>query len=658
MQTRIIQQHLSTYRQWKARVARSVRELEGWLGVEGELTDENRQRIRNSLRALQDNRMSIAFVGEFSRGKAELINAIFFADYKRRLLPTAADRTTMCPTELLWDDERNEAYLRLLPIETRGLDTPISELKKDTKRWVHYPLQIQDPSQMASTISEIQQRKRISIGEATRLGLSSFGSAAHEGHLAPRQIEVPKWRYAVLSFPHPLFKQGLSILDTPGLSALGSEPELTSNILPTAQALLFVLAADSGVTRSDLELWQHHLKGFQNERQRSITVALNKSDILWDYPQDLEAKETEVIRRRTSTAMSLGIAEEAVLPVSAQKGFQGKVDHNASLFQKSALGALEHHISSKMLESKHRSLIDQLDADVGRLLNHNRKRISERIQHIKTQLTELEEMRKKSGDVISHLLEKTRLEQELYLKGVQQFQASREELIAETKLSRRILNKDMIEQLIEENHQEMLDSWTTVGLSAAMKQLFDELRRAMQTVNQESEHIRKAVNNTYQYFDSEFGFNLTPPNVFVPTKFRIEIELVNQILDTFRRSPGMALSRKSVVIRRYRQRMVNPVNALFDQLRTDFERSMKVALQPLAGQIQEHKQMIEKRLENLQRIGRSKDNLQDRMEDAQKQYVDLAKQLTALRNINNSLHYNPLQNGQRTGKPRLVAGRT
>lgn len=658
MQTRIIQQHLTAYRQWKTRVARSVRELEGWLGVEGQLTDESRGRIHNTLRVLQDNRINIAFVGEFSRGKAELINAIFFADYKRRLLPTMANRTAMCPTELLWDDERNEAYLRLLPIETRGQATPISELKKDAKQWVHYPLHVQDPHQMASTLNEIQQRKRLSIGEATRLGLTAFGSATHEGRFAPRQMEVPKWRYAVVSFPHPLFKQGLGLLDIPGLDILGNEPELTASTLPSAHALLFVLAADSGVTRSDLELWEYHLKGFQDGRQHSVTVALNKSDVLWDYPQDPEAKETEIVRQRASTAKSLGIAEDAVLPVSAQKGFQGKVEQNESLFQKSALATLEHHITAKMLEAKHRSLIGEFDANVGHLLEQNRKRITERIQSVKAQLAELEEMREKSDDVISHLLEKTRLEQELYLKGVQQFQASREELIAETELSRRTLNKDMIEQLIEENYQEMLESWTTVGLSAAMKQLFEEFRRAMQTVNQESERIRNTVNNTYQYFDSEFGFNISPPEVFVPTEFLVEIERVYRTVDTFRRSPGMTFSRKSVVIRRYRQRMVSRINALFDQLRTDFDHSMKEALQPLAGQIQEHKQMIEKRLENLQRIGRSKDNLQDRIEGSQKQYVELAKQLTALRNINNSLHYNPLQDDRHAGKPRLVAGKT
>jgi DNA repair ATPase RecN len=66
---------------------------------------------------------------------------------------------------------------------------------------------------------------------------------------------------------------------------------------------------------------------------------------------------------------------------------------------------------------------------------------------------------------------------------------------------------------------------------------------------------------------------------------------------------------------------------------------------------------MEKRLENLQRIGRSKDGLQTRIDDLQKQYVELAQQLTALRNIHNALHYDPLVDEQRSGKPRLVVGK-
>jgi DNA repair ATPase RecN len=77
----------------------------------------------------------------------------------------------------------------------------------------------------------------------------------------------------------------------------------------------------------------------------------------------------------------------------------------------------------------------------------------------------------------------------------------------------------------------------------------------------------------------------------------------------------------------------------------------------LAEQIQEHKQMMERRLENLQRIVRSKDSLQTRIDELRRQYIELAQQLTALRNIHNALHYDPLVDEQRTGRPHLVAGK-
>ena len=74
-------------------------------------------------------------------------------------------------------------------------------------------------------------------------------------------VDIPCWRHAVINFPHPLLQQGLVILDTPGLNAIGTEPELTLNLLPNAHAVLFLLAADAGVTKTDLEVWNDHLAG-------------------------------------------------------------------------------------------------------------------------------------------------------------------------------------------------------------------------------------------------------------------------------------------------------------------------------------------------------------------------------------------------------------
>ena len=95
-------------------------------------------------------------------------------------------------------------------------------------------------------------------------------------------VDIPCWRHAIINFPHPLLQQGLVILDTPGLNAIGTEPELTLSLLPQAHAVLFILAADAGVTRTDLEVWNQHLAGEDAAAKDGRVVILNKIDGLWD----------------------------------------------------------------------------------------------------------------------------------------------------------------------------------------------------------------------------------------------------------------------------------------------------------------------------------------------------------------------------------------
>ena len=89
--------------------------------------------------------------------------------------------------------------------------------------------------------------------EAQRLGFA-VGRAADESYPigADGLVEVPRWRHALINIAHPLLKQGLVILDTPGLNAIGSEPELTVSLLPQAQAVVFILGADTGVDRKSV----------------------------------------------------------------------------------------------------------------------------------------------------------------------------------------------------------------------------------------------------------------------------------------------------------------------------------------------------------------------------------------------------------------------
>ena len=125
MQENLFQQQMCAFERWKSGLAEVVKNYHHWLEINDKSSSEIDLRLFDVIEALKSDTISIAFVAEFSRGKTELINAIFFADYKRRLLPSEVGRTTMCPTELLYDHETDMAYIKLLPIETRLEDRSI-----------------------------------------------------------------------------------------------------------------------------------------------------------------------------------------------------------------------------------------------------------------------------------------------------------------------------------------------------------------------------------------------------------------------------------------------------------------------------------------------------------------------------------------------------
>ena len=233
------------YGDWRKRLASGVSALHEWLKRQ-DLSDARIDlKIQQLLTRLHQDKLVVAFVAEFSRGKSELINAIFFADFGQRLLPTTAGRTTMCPTELLHDATRAPS-IRLLPIETRLKDATLQDFMNFADEWVTFPLDLGAAGKMSDELARVSQTKRVPAALARALGLHD-----EEPTVIPRStageadIDVPCWRHAIINFPHPLLQQGLVVLDTPGFNAIGTEPELTLSLLPNAHALLFVLGADT-----------------------------------------------------------------------------------------------------------------------------------------------------------------------------------------------------------------------------------------------------------------------------------------------------------------------------------------------------------------------------------------------------------------------------
>jgi hypothetical protein len=649
-----MKEQFHAYDQWRTRLTQAIGEYRAWLEKFRLTTPESTERIERCLAGLESDHFTVAFVAEFSRGKTELINALFFSDYGQRLLPSTAGRTTMCPTELFYDSEAERPYVRLLPIETRLQDIGLLDLKKDLGQWVTYPLDLDSPAQVEDTLREVVRTRRVTLREAVRLGMYNPENDPQRIHPITH-VDIPRWRHALISFPHPLLKRGLTILDTPGLNALGSEPELTLNMLPAAQSVIFLLAADTGVTRTDLDIWQHHIKGFHSSRQRGLMVVLNKIDTLWDELSQEESVGKTIQGQCASSAKILGIDKENIFPVSAKMGLQAKIQGDDALLQKSELDALDQYLSNTILNSRQQIVQETITADVSDMLQNSYSLVATKLQTIKKQLNELQQLSGKSREVVEHMLEKTREEQAAYVRAVNSFQASRKVLMNQSKLLRETLDMVRLEQQIKKSWQSMSGNWTTIGLKSNMRVLFDGMRRDMQTVVEETEQARKLIRSIHRRFQEDYGFVVTQPALFTAARRQVDLDQLAQEAEKFRKSPFTAITEKHFVVKHFFVAMVARARDIFFQTREEADHWLQSSLEPLTQQIKEHRTQMEHYLQDLKKINSSRETLQARINELQGQQKAATRQLLLLRNLHVTLNDEISVTGEQDFKPRLIS---
>ena len=119
--------------------------------------------------------------------------------------------------------------------------------------------------------------------------------------------------------------------------------------------MLFLLGADTGVTKSDLAIWREHLVNDPQDKNSRLVV-LNKIDTLWDALSSPAQMQAQIERQRASTAEILGIPQHQVMAVSAQKGLVAKVTNDSALLEQSCLPALEQALSERIMGQRQKIL--------------------------------------------------------------------------------------------------------------------------------------------------------------------------------------------------------------------------------------------------------------------------------------------------------------
>lgn len=402
------------YIAWKTNIQQALSKFQQWLVRNGFEADQIENKLQITQGALQTDRITLAFVGEFSRGKTELINALFFAQHGQRLLPSKPGRTTMCPTELFFDLNTRESFLKLLPIETRATEDSIQTFKKDINAWEHFDLNFSNIESMAEAMSQVCAVNSVSKAQAKNL---KFDTKSLEQDLAnPQNVLIPKWRHALISFDHPLLRQGLRIIDTPGLNALGAEPELTIHLLQEAHAVLFILSADTGVTATDLQIWEEHIKHLSGRLNERMFAVLNKVDTLWNDPDGDEVANLNLKRLQQQTAQVLDIPEDGIILLSAKAALRGRLYAEEELLKNSGLKKLELMLFESILKGKELAIKEQVIDQSLRLMKTAFRHFKDRLVRTEAERQSLEATHGRGEIKLFQLNERVKKEQDFYRK--------------------------------------------------------------------------------------------------------------------------------------------------------------------------------------------------------------------------------------------------
>ena len=619
------------YSDWRRRLSAGISRLHEWLSEQDLADAQTDLGIQQLLERLHQDRLVVAFVAEFSRGKSELINAIFFADFGQRLLPSAAGRTTMCPTELLYDASQAPS-IRLLPIETRARDGSVTEFKNYADEWVTIALDLSSAEKMTEALSQVSQVKRVPAALARKYGLGEddddvLGPSSVDANL----VDIPCWRHAIINFPHPLLQQGLVILDTPGLNAIGTEPELTLNLLPNAHAILFLLAADTGVTKTDIEVWKNHLVGDTAATREGRLVILNKIDGLWDDLKSSEEIESEIARQVRTSAQLLMIPPAQVFPVSAQKALLAKVQGDDELLAKSRLPDLELALSQELIPAKRHIVGSAAHLDVLSLVGGTRSILESRVAGIHEQLAELRGLRGKNQDVVGHMMERIQQEKNLFERGMQRYTALRTVFTQQTTSLYECIGLETLRDTAAETRERMEKSRLTVGVRSAMNDFFAAIKASFAQGARETTEIHAMMEAMYTRFAQEHGTEAFTPPPFSMLKYQKEIERLERAYNVhFNTLWNMLSKAKFTLMRRFFETIAVRVKHVYDIATRDMESWLRAVMSPLETQVREHHLQLRRRLESVKRIHRASDELEERVEELEQAEAVAKAQMEAL----------------------------
>ncbi|WJY26436.1 dynamin family protein [Sporosarcina trichiuri] len=227
---------LTQFNSWKQLLDTELQAIE--LQMQELEYQTERQKIARIRSQIHEERFQMIVVGEFSRGKSMFINALM----GRQILPSLSRPSTAIRNAIVYSET---PYIRL-----------------------HYVEGTRPPE----LITEAAFKKLTAPMDPI------LGDEESEQEYEAASQMIKNIQFAEIGHPLPICREGVTLLDTPGLGDLdANRGAITNELIPDSDVAIFLLSATKALSKSEMSLLQDRL--FKNDIQK-IFVAINFKDSL------------------------------------------------------------------------------------------------------------------------------------------------------------------------------------------------------------------------------------------------------------------------------------------------------------------------------------------------------------------------------------------
>jgi hypothetical protein len=491
-----------------------------------------------------------------------------------------------------------------LPIGTRESPKALREYIAEPAAWTEIALDPTHPEDVATACQALSESLTVAGAAAANLGLVTEPTG---------RVDIPRWRYAIINYPHPLLESGLTILDTPGHNTMGSEPELTVHRIPDAAAIVFMLGADTGVTRTDRELWGEHIEPIHGI-QKSCYVVLNKIDGLRDGFKPETQVLAEIDKQVKASADTLHVEPTRVFALSAKQGLVAKIQNDRDGMLKSRLYRLEQALSRGMVHQRRVDHAAVIRAETKPAFSESRSLIDSRLEFSRDQLEELLALQSKNQKLVESLgrkatAERSRLEQaRTVLVGMRTIHNRNADELA------RLLDPNAVREAGIQARMAVLSSKFSSGISDALDKFFrgnkERMRQAIAVIGE----ARAMMGSVSRKFSEEYRIGNVEASDFATERFLVELDrLEERCARDFKGAGSLLTRRRSTLSSLFFDSIALKVMHVFEIADREVRSWMNAFIRPLETQLTAFQEQANSRVEGMGRIQNAETDLAARI---------------------------------------------